>query len=82
MAFTASPTNPSKYIVSVLLQLAPNCAQGKLIVAHLGNGASMCAIERCPSIAATMFFTPVDGLMMGTRAGALDPRRHPLSAAA
>ena len=73
MAFTASPTNTSKYIISVLLQLASNCAQGKLIVAHLGNGASMCVIERCPSIAATMFFTPVDGLMMGTRVGALDP---------
>jgi acetate kinase len=62
-----------EYIASVLPQLASDCAQGKLVVAHLGNGASMCAIERCRSIATTMSFTPVDGLMMGTRTGALDP---------
>ena len=71
MAFTASPTNTSKYIVSVLPQLTSDCAQGKLIVAHLGDGASMCAIERFPSIATTMSFIPVDGLIMGTRTGAL-----------
>jgi acetate kinase len=62
-----------EYIVSVLRRVASDCAERKLIVAHLGNGASMCAIERGRSIATTMSFTPVDGLMMGTRTGALDP---------
>jgi len=62
-----------EYITSALAQIAPDRAQGKLVVAHLGNGASMCAIERGRSIATTMSFTPVDGLMMGTRTGALDP---------
>jgi acetate kinase len=62
-----------EYIVSVLPELAPDCAGDKLVVAHLGNGASICAIERGHSIATTMGFTPVDGLVMGTRTGALDP---------
>ena len=62
-----------EYITSVLPQVAPECASGKLIVAHLGNGASMCAIATGRSIATTMSFTPVDGLPMGTRTGALDP---------
>jgi acetate kinase len=44
-----------------------------VIVAHLGNGASMCAMQGCRSVASTMGFTAVDGLMMGTRTGALDP---------
>lgn len=48
-------------------------AKGKLIVAHLGNGASMCAIENGKSIDTTMGFTPLDGLMMGTRTGTIDP---------
>ena len=48
-------------------------ADGKIIVAHLGNGASMCAMERRKSVASTMGFTAVEGLMMGTRTGALDP---------
>jgi acetate kinase len=62
-----------EYIVSVLPRIAPDCADGKLVVAHLGNGASLCAIEAGRSIATTMGFTPVDGLVMGTRTGALDP---------
>jgi acetate kinase len=62
-----------EYIASALPRLAPDCAQGKLVVAHLGNGASMCAIENGRSIATTMGFTAVDGLPMGTRTGALDP---------
>lgn len=62
-----------EYIVSTLPQVAPECAAGKLVVAHLGNGASMCAIDRGRSIASTMGFTAVDGLPMGTRTGALDP---------
>lgn len=62
-----------EYIVSVLPRIAPECARGKLIVAHLGNGASMCAIDQGRSISNTMGLTPVDGLPMGTRTGALDP---------
>jgi len=62
-----------EYIMSVLPQIAPDCADGKVIVAHLGNGASMCAIENGRSVATTMGFTAVDGLPMGTRTGTLDP---------
>ncbi len=62
-----------EYIVSKLPEVAPACANGKLVVAHLGNGASMCAIEEGRSVATTMGFTPVDGLPMGTRTGTLDP---------
>jgi len=62
-----------EYIMSVLPQVAPDCSSGKLVVAHLGNGASMCAIAAGRSIATTMSFTTVDGLPMGTRTGALDP---------
>jgi acetate kinase len=62
-----------EYIVSALPQVAPECVAGKLVVAHLGNGASMCAIDDGRSIASTMGLTPLDGLPMGTRSGALDP---------
>lgn len=62
-----------EYIVSALPRIAPEIANGKLVVAHLGNGASLCAIEGGRSIATTMGFTPVDGLVMGTRTGTLDP---------
>jgi acetate kinase len=62
-----------EYIVSALPRIAPDYAHGKLVVAHLGNGASLCAIESGRSIATTMGFTPVDGLVMGTRTGLLDP---------
>src|SRR5260370_5606183 len=62
-----------EYNISKLPEVAPQCADGKLVVAHLGNGASMCAIAQRRSIATTMGFTPVDCLPMGTRTGALDP---------
>lgn len=62
-----------EYIVSALPGVAPDCADGKVVVAHLGNGASMCAIERGRSVATTMGFTALDGLPMGTRCGTLDP---------
>lgn len=62
-----------EYIMSVLPQVAPDCADGRVVVAHLGNGASMCAIKHGRSVATTMGFTAVDGLPMGTRTGALDP---------
>src|SRR5690349_8205748 len=62
-----------EYIVSVLPHIAPECANRRLVVAHLGNGASMCAIAGGRSVATTMGFTALDGLPMGTRCGALDP---------
>jgi acetate kinase len=62
-----------EYIVSALPRIAPEIARGRLVVVHLGNGASMCAIADGRSIATTMGFTPTDGLVMGTRTGALDP---------
>jgi acetate kinase len=62
-----------EYIVGVLAGIAPEAARGKLVVAHLGNGASLCAMERGRSVATTMGFTPLDGLVMGTRPGLLDP---------
>jgi acetate kinase len=62
-----------EYIVSAMPAVAPDCAHGKLVVAHLGNGASMCAIEAGRSVATTMTFTAADGLPMGTRTGSLDP---------
>lgn len=62
-----------EYIVSALPEIAPEIARGRLVVGHLGNGASLCAIRDGKSVATTMSFTPVDGLVMGTRTGALDP---------
>jgi acetate kinase len=62
-----------EYIVSVMPEVAPDRADGRLVIAHLGNGASMCAISGGRSVATTMTFTAVDGLPMGTRTGSLDP---------
>jgi acetate kinase len=62
-----------EYIVSVLPTLEPSLASARIIVAHLGNGASLCAIQNGRSIATTMGFTPLDGLVMGTRCGSIDP---------
>ncbi|HSC97884.1 MAG TPA: acetate/propionate family kinase [Casimicrobiaceae bacterium] len=62
-----------EYIASVLPERSSRAAQGKTIVLHLGNGASMCAMEAGRSIASTMGFTAADGLPMGTRCGNLDP---------
>jgi len=62
-----------EYIAVRLHALDPALAQGRLIVAHLGNGASLCAMRAGRSVASTMGFTAADGLMMGTRCGALDP---------
>jgi acetate kinase len=62
-----------EYIVSVLARFDARAAAGRTIVLHLGNGASMCAIEAGRSVATTMGFTAVDGLPMGTRSGSLDP---------
>lgn len=62
-----------EYIASVLPQHDARAAAGKTVVLHLGNGASMCAIQDGRSVASTMGFTAVDGLPMGTRSGSLDP---------
>lgn len=62
-----------EYIASALVQFDAKAASGKTIVLHLGNGASMCAIEAGRSMASTMGFTAVEGLPMGTRSGSLDP---------
>jgi acetate kinase len=62
-----------EYLSGQLRSDWPELASARLIIAHLGNGASLCAINACRSVASTMGFTAVDGLMMGTRCGALDP---------
>ena len=62
-----------EYIASVLPQFAPEIAGGRVIVAHLGSGASLCALRGGKSIDHTLGFTALDGLCMGTRPGALDP---------
>jgi acetate kinase len=62
-----------EYIATVLPEYEPAAATGRVVVAHLGNGASLCALRSGRSVATTMGFTPLDGLMMGTRCGTLDP---------
>ena len=62
-----------EYIAKSLPQVAPDIAGGRVIVAHLGSGASMCAIKGGKSVESTMGFTALDGLAMGTRPGQLDP---------
>ena len=61
-----------EYITSVLPQRAPEIATGRVVVAHLGNGCSACAMQNRVSMATTMGFTALDGLPMGTRSGELD----------
>ena len=62
-----------EYVAARLRRFAPKVAAGRVIVAHLGSGASMCAMLGGRSIDSTMGFSPLDGLLMGTRPGALDP---------
>ncbi|WOS64761.1 acetate/propionate family kinase [Sinorhizobium fredii] len=62
-----------EYIAERLSEIAPEGAGGKVIVAHLGSGASMCALRDGHSVESTMGFTALDGLPMGTRPGQLDP---------
>ncbi len=61
------------YICSQLPVLDPRLAQGKTIVMHLGSGASLCGLQAGKSAYTSMGFSPLDGLMMGTRCGSLDP---------
>ena len=62
-----------EYVASVLPRVAPEIATGRVIVAHLGSGASLCALRNGRSIDSSFGFTALDGLCMGTRPGALDP---------
>lgn len=62
-----------EYIASALPEVDARAAAGRVVVFHLGNGASMCAMHAGKSVATTMGFTAVDGLPMGTRCGAIDP---------
>jgi len=62
-----------EYIAKTLPKVAPGIAAGRVIVAHLGSGASMCALRGGRSIESTMGFTALDGLPMGTRPGQIDP---------
>ncbi len=62
-----------EFIASRLPAVAPGIATGRVVVAHLGSGASMCALRNGRSVESTMGFTALDGLPMGTRPGQLDP---------
>jgi acetate kinase len=62
-----------EYISGRMRELDPALSSGRMIVAHLGNGASLCAIRNGASIDTTMGFTALEGLVMGTRSGSLDP---------
>ena len=69
-AFTACRT---EYVASMLPQVAPDIAKGRVIVAHLGSGASLCALKNGKSVDSSLGFTALDGLCMGTRPGTVDP---------
>ena len=62
-----------EYIASCLPALSPRLAAGRVVVAHLGSGASLCALQAGRSVDTTMGFSALDGLMMATRCGSLDP---------
>ena len=62
-----------EFVAGKLREVAPDHANKKIIIAHLGNGASLCALDGGKSAATTMGFTAVEGLMMGTRCGSVDP---------
>jgi acetate kinase len=62
-----------EYVAGRLPQVAPDIAGGRVIVAHLGSGASMCALSNGRSVESTMGFTALDGIPMGTRPGQIDP---------
>lgn len=62
-----------EYVASRIAALAPEWTHKRTVVAHLGNGASLCALHNGKSLDTTMGLTPLDGLVMGTRCGAIDP---------
>jgi len=61
------------YVTRQLARIAPEIADGRIVVAHLGNGASLCAVRERRSVTSTMGFSALDGLVMGTRCGDIDP---------
>ena len=69
-----------EYILGELRSLDGALAEGRVIIAHLGNGASMVALRQGKSIDTSMGFTPLEGLVMGTRSRRCRPRRAPLPA--
>ena len=62
-----------EFIANRLAETSPNLAGVRTVAAHLGNGASLCSMRNGRSVDTTMGLTPLDGLMMGTRSGAIDP---------
>ncbi|MDF0579068.1 acetate/propionate family kinase [Bradyrhizobium yuanmingense] len=62
-----------EYVAGRLAEIAPELVAKRTVIAHLGNGASLCALRDSRSIDTTMGLTPLDGLVMGTRCGAIDP---------
>jgi acetate kinase len=62
-----------EFILQALQVIYARAAQGRIIIAHLGNGASLSAVRDGVSVDTTMGFTPTGGIMMGTRSGDLDP---------
>ena len=62
-----------EYVAGRLAGIAPELAAGRTVIAHLGNGASLCALRDGRSVDTTMGLTPLDGLVMGTRCGTIDP---------
>jgi acetate kinase len=62
-----------EYVINELRQISPKDASGRAIIAHLGSGSSMCALVNGRSVASTMGFSTLDGLVMSTRCGSLDP---------
>ena len=62
-----------EYVAGRLTEIAPAVGKGRVVVAHLGSGASMCALHQGVSVESTLGFTALDGLPMGTRSGAIDP---------
>jgi acetate kinase len=61
------------YITRQMTRIAPGVTDGRIVIAHLGNGASLCAVHEGRSIASSMGFSALDGLVMGTRCGHIDP---------
>ncbi|RTM15069.1 MAG: acetate/propionate family kinase [Bradyrhizobiaceae bacterium] len=62
-----------EYVTRRLAEIAPELAAKRIVIAHLGNGASLCALRHGRSVDTTMGLTPLDGLVMGTRCGTIDP---------
>lgn len=62
-----------EYVAGRLAEIAPELAAKRVVIAHLGNGASLCALRHGRSVDTTMGLTPLDGLVMGTRCGTIDP---------